>query len=48
MAEHEAVGSPVPESLVMGGRPLEDTFSCFSNILCIDPIISTGDTIGAV
>ena len=48
MAEHEAVGSPVPESLVMGGRPLEDTFSCFTYILCVDSIVSTWDTIGAV
>ena len=48
MAEHEAVGSPVPESLVMGGGSLEDAFSCFSNILCINPIVSAGDTIGAV
>ena len=48
MAKHEAVGSPVPESLVMGGGPSEDTFSCFSNILRIDPFLFAGDAIGAI
>ena len=48
MTEHEAVGPPIPESLIMGGRPLVDTFSCLPNVLCINPIVSAGDTIGAV
>ena len=48
MAEHEAVGPPIPESLIVGNGPLEDTFSCLSNVLCINPIVSAGGTIGAV
>ena len=48
MAKHEAMGSPVPESLVMGGGSLEDAFSCFTNIFGIDPFLFAWDTKGAI
>ena len=44
MAEHEAMSSPVPESLVMGGGSLEDAFSCFANVFGIDSFLFTWDT----
>ena len=48
MAKHKAVGSPVPESLVVGGGSLEDAFSCFSNVFSVDSFFLTWDTEGSI